>query len=339
MNRFRIVIVCTFLFLSLGLDAGAMTLKIATAAPEGSKWMKDMRAGAEEISLRSEGRVRIKFFAGGVMGNDKSVMRKVRIGQLHGGAFIAGSLEEVASSINIFSLPLIFRAYDEVDYVRRQMDIDLKGLLEEAGYACFGFAEGGFAYIMSPTPIRSIEDARGLKIWVPEGDHISYRAMESLGLAPVTLPITDVMSGLQARLIEVIASSPIGALAFQWHTRVKYVTDTPLSYIYGTLVIDKRFFKKLKPADQELVREVMGRIYSDLDKANRIDNQNAVKAMEQQGIEFIHSPEQEASRWRQVAMNLNQKLDEEGVVSNELYQRILALLRDFRSGNVARNDR
>jgi TRAP-type C4-dicarboxylate transport system substrate-binding protein len=320
----------------LCMDADAVTLKIATAAPEGSTWMKEMRAGAKEISSRSEGRVRIKYFAGGVMGNDKSVMRKIRIGQLQGGAFIAGSLEDIAPSINLFSLPMIFRSYDEVDYVRSRMDKDLKNEMEKAGFACFGFAEGGFARIMSPQPIRSTDDARGLKIWVPEGDRTSYRAMESLGLAPVTLPITDVMTGLQAKLIEVVASSPIGALAFQWHTRIKYVTELPLSYLYATLVIDQRYFKKVAPADQEIVREVMERIYSELNVANRQENQKAIAAMTQQGIEFIDASEEASAQWRQVAANLNQQMGKEGAFSPALYQQILDHLNDFRSGKVTR---
>ena len=336
MKTFYRIILTVLLLLGFGVSAGAATLKIATAAPEGSKWMNDMRTGAEEISLRSEGRVRIKFFAGGVMGNDKSVMRKIRIGQLHGGAFIAGSLEDVSPSINILSLPLIFRSYEEVDHIRSFMDDELKETLESAGFVCFGFAEGGFAHIMSPTPISSVADAKGLKIWVPEGDRISYRAMESLGLAPVTLPITDVMTGLQARLIEVIASSPIGALAFQWHTKVKYVTSTPLSYLYGTLVIDKRFFRKLSPGDQELVREVMGRIYSELNTFNRQDNREAMQAMIAQGIELIDTPAEEEAKWRAMTSELNLKMGQEGVYSSEMYQRIVDQLDAYRSGDVAR---
>lgn len=310
--------------------AAATTLKIATAAPEGSRWMKDMRNGAEEISLRTEGRVRIKFFAGGVMGNDKSVLRKIRIGQLHGGAFIVGSLEEVARDVNIYSLPLLFRSYEEVDYVRRRMDEKLMAKLEEAGYACFGFAEGGFAFFMSPRPIRSVEDARGLKIWVPEGDHISYKAMSSIGLSPVMLPITDVMTGLQTRLIEVIASSPIGALAFQWHTRINYVSDVPLSYLYGTLVVDKRFLEKIRTDDRNVIREVMSRIYADLDDFNRQDNKRAIAAMQQQGIEFIEVPKQESAKWREIAGELNLRLARGGDFSLQLYEEMLGHLEAFR---------
>ena len=329
--RITLIWLCGVAFLVPG--AAGMTLKIATAAPEGSKWMKDMRAGAEEISLRSEGRVRIKFFAGGVMGNDKSVLRKIRIGQLHGGAFIVGSLEEVVRDINIYSLPLIFRSYEEVDHVRSRMDGKLMNKLEEAGYACFGFAEGGFAFFMSPRPIRSVEDARGLKIWVPEGDHISYKAMNSIGLSPVMLPITDVMTGLQTRLIEVIASSPIGALAFQWHTKINYVTDVPLSYLYGTLVVDRRFFDRLRAEDRELVREVMSRIYADLDEFNRRDNQLAIEAMRQQGIEFIDVPKQESAEWREIAGDLNLRLARGDEFSLPLYEEMLGYLESFRQEN------
>jgi len=334
MKKFAVVFVALALLAGLSCDVVAETLKIATAAPEGSYWMKEMRAGAEEISLRSQGRVQIRFFAGGVMGNDKSVLRKVRIGQLHGGAFIAGSLEEIAPSINILSLPLVLRSYDEVDYVRVRMDPVLKDDLEKAGYACFGFAEGGFAHIMSPTPLRSIEDARGLKIWVPEGDLIAYRAMSSLGLAPVTLPITDVMTGLQAKLVEVVASSPIGALAFQWHTKIKYVNTTPVSYLYATLVVDKRFFNKLSPGDQALVREVMGGIYARLNSYNRQDNNQAIEAMKEQGITFLDSSPEEAARWHQVAADVNRQLATEGAFSAERYQMVVDLVREYRAGKT-----
>ena len=313
----------------------AATLKIATAAPEGSGWMREMRAGATEIKQLTDGRVRIKFFAGGVMGNDKSVLRKMRVGQLHGGAFTTGSLEGIVKDASLFSLPLTFRSYEEVDFVRSQMDAELKQLIEDAGFACFGFAGGGFALLMSEHPVRTTDDIRGRKIWVPEGDNISYRAMESLGLAPVTLPITDVMTGLQAGLIEVIAASPIGALAFQWHTRIKFVTNTPLSYLYATMVINKKAFSKISSADQQIVREVMGQIYVRIDRANRTDNEAASQAMADTGIEFIDSPEEVITRWRNVAAALIIEMQQDGDISAELYGRLQSLLDQYRNGQVS----
>ena len=329
----------TLLLLSLLIPATifAATIKIATAAPEGSGWMREMRAGATEIKQLTDGRVKIKFFAGGVMGNDKSVLRKMRVGQLHGGAFTTGSLDSVVKDASLFSLPLTFRSYEEVNFVRSRMDADLKKLVEDAGFACFGFAGGGFALLMSEHPVRTTDDIKGRKIWVPEGDTISYRAMESLGLAPVTLPITDVMTRLQAGVVEVIAASPIGALAFQWHTRIKYVTNTPLSYLYATMVINKKAFSKISAADQQIVREVMENIYVRIDRTNRTDNEAASQAMASAGIEFVDSPDEVITQWRNVASVLINEMQQDGEISAELYGRLQSLLEQYRTDKVSTN--
>jgi len=147
----------------------------------------------------------------------------------------------------------------------------------------------------------------------------------------VTLPITDVMTGLQAGLVEVIASSPIGALAFQWHTRVRYVTTTPLSYLYGALVIDNKTFNKLSPADQKLVREVMEKIYVELDKQNRVDNQAAAEAMKKQGIQFVSPTADEIKVWHGIIDKLVTDLRTEGTFSPVLYDRMQSLLNEYRS--------
>ncbi|MEM9057189.1 MAG: TRAP transporter substrate-binding protein DctP, partial [Pseudomonadota bacterium] len=170
-------------------DAAAV-LKIATVTPEGSDWMKKMRAGAKEIKEATDGRVVIKYYGGGVMGNDKKVLRKIRSGQLQGATFTSGGLAERFPEIQIYGLPLIFRDFAEVDYVRERMDAKIIDGLGDAGFVSFGLAEGGFARFMSNEPVRGLDDLKGRKVWVPEGDKISYEAMERMGLSPVTLPVT-----------------------------------------------------------------------------------------------------------------------------------------------------
>ena len=319
-------------FLLLAGPARAFDLKIATVAPDGSSWMQAMRTGGEEIRQRTDGRVNLKFYAGGVMGNDKSVLRKIRIGQLQGGAFTAGGLAEVYPDFAIYGLPLQFRSLAEVDYVRQRLDPVLQQGLEKAGFVSFGLAEGGFALMMADVPVRSIADMRGRKVWVPEGDQTSYRAMESLGLAPVTLPLTDVMTGLEAGLINVIPSSAIAAVAFQWYTRIKYVTDTPLVYLYATLAVDRRAFGRIAPPDQAVVREVMERIYQELDRQNRAAEDSAKAAMRQQGVTFVTPEPAEVERWRGIAAKLAGDLRQEGVFSPALFDRFQQLLADYRRG-------
>lgn len=133
----------------------AETFKIATLAPEGSAWMTEMRAGAKGIEKRTEGRVKFKFYGGGVQGNDKQVLRKMRIGQLHGGAFVSSGLRMLQPDSELFGLPLLFNSADEVHYVREQMDDKLRQNLEDAGYVNFGFPA-----LDSPTLCRINRAAR-----------------------------------------------------------------------------------------------------------------------------------------------------------------------------------
>jgi TRAP-type C4-dicarboxylate transport system substrate-binding protein len=318
-----------FLFLSAG-EGRAVLIKLATVAPEGSLWMEGMRSGAEEIKQRTDGRVQIKFFGGGVMGNENSVLRKIRIGQLQGGAFTAGGLSGVCPDLRLYGLPLVFHSFAEVDYVRSRMDQVLLTEMEKAGFISFGFGEGGFALLMSHEPVRSLQDMKGKKVWIPMDDRISEVTMKYLGLSPVALPITDVLTGLQTGLLDIVETSPIGAIAFQWHVKTRYITDTPLAYIYATLVIDKKAFDRIEPADQKVVREVMTKVYKGFDHQNRLDNEAAFQALTKQGLQIVKPDEQELALWREKAEQVNQNLSQEGAFTPALYQQLLGHLSDFR---------
>ena len=265
----------------------ATDLKIATVAPEGSSWMKDLRAAGLQIRDRTGGRVNLKFYGGGIQGSDRKVLRKIRIGQLHGGVFTSNGLQERYPDVVIYGSPMLFDTLDEVDFVRSRLDDRLTAGLEKAGFVSFGFAGGGFAYLLSNKPVKGIADLRGQKIWVPEGDPSSYAAMQSLELSPVALPITDVLTGLQTGLLNIVATPPVGAVVLQWYTKTKYITTQPLSYTIGLLAIDKNALNDVSVADQAVLREVMTKLYKHFDAQNRIDNAKAENALRANGMQFL----------------------------------------------------
>lgn len=321
--------------LTFGLPLQAATLKIATVTPEGSQWMTDMRDSAKEIKERTEGRVQIKYYGGGVMGNDQKVLSRIRIGSLQGGAFTPTSLASQYTDLNLYGLPMVFESEEEATYVRGILDEKLMAGLEEAGWVNFGFASGGFAILMSNTPVTKLEDLKGQKVWVPEGDTISRQAMEALSLSPVTLPLTDVLTGLQTGLIDIVAMSPIGALVLQWHTKVKYVTEFPLVYTLGFMAIDKRAFNKLSTGDQAIVREVMERTYGNFDEMNVAENRNARDALLNTGIESVSVEQAEYDRVRGLLMDLNEGLGEQGLFSISVYKEMLQHIATYRDENGA----
>lgn len=318
------------LFLGLVSTSAAMTLKIATISPDGTSWMQSMRNAAEEIKQRTEGRVKLRFYPGGVMGNDASVLRKIRVNQLHGGAISSGGLASIDPDVQIYSLPLLFRSYGEADRVRQQMDPVIIRQLKDKGFISYGFGEGGFAYFMSSQPIRSVNDLKQRKVWVPEGDDITRISLEALGVSPIPLPLTDVLTGLQTGLIDTIASAPVASIALQWHTKVKYLTELPVLYFTGTLVISKRAQKKLSREDQQILAEVMQETFREISKQNRKDNQNAMAALKKQGIEFITPSIQGQQQWRVEVRKAVDDMSRSGHFSRELYLQIQQILKRYR---------
>ncbi len=304
--------------------SSATTFKIATISPDGTYWMKQMRAGAKEIREKTQARVKFKFYPGGVMGNDDSVMRKIRIHQLQGSAVTNGTLEKINKDVTIYGLPFVFSSLKESEKVREKTDPLLLQGLEKHGFVSFGIATGGFTYMMSKYPVDSIKTLQTLKPWVPEGNEVAYDVYEQAGISPVSLPLSDVLTGLQTKLIDTIITSPIGALALQWHTGIKYVVDLPLTYLIAAMIIDKKSFDRLSKADQATVREVMGNVYKRIDKHNVRDSINARQALKNQGIKFISLSKDQLKKWDEIGEKVRQKMYRKHHFNKALYEKIIA---------------
>ncbi|MAD91823.1 MAG: C4-dicarboxylate ABC transporter [Gammaproteobacteria bacterium] len=328
-----------FLIFILNISsASGITLKIATATPEGTQWMNDMRASAKEIYDKTQGRVNIKYYGGGIKGSDSKVLSQIRIKQLQGGAFTPTSLAAQYPNLNIYGMPLVFNSEQEATYVRSKMDLILQKGLEDSGFVNFGFATSGFANIMSSEPVKTLEDLKGKRVWVPEGDIMSYKSMEALSLNPVTLPITDVLTGLQTGLIDIVTIPTIVGLVLQWHTKVKYITPVPLIYTFGYMAIDKKVFDKIDIKDQVIIREVMNRTYDKFDELNLIDNENAYAALIRSGIQEIRFDEIELNKVRELLLKSNLKLGSAGGFSLELYKEMLSHIAEFRDNKIINSE-
>lgn len=314
----------------LAVSAHAVTLKIATLSPEGSGWMQKFRASASEIKQLTNNRVKIKYYPGGVMGNDAAVLKKIRIRQLHGGAMTGGSLERYYADSQIYSLPLKFSQLDEVDYVRQTLDPLIEQGFEKGGFVTFGLAGGGFAYLMSKQAITHPEQLKKQKVWTPSSDAASTASFDAFGVSPIPLPIGDVLAGLQTDLIDTIATSPVAAISLQWHTQLKYVTEVPVVYIYAVLAIDKKAFDKLTEADQKIVRDVMGKAFKEFDHETRGDNEKALAALEKQGVEILKPTSGEMAAWRAKGQMAENNLLKSGAISKEMAGLLNARLQEYK---------
>ncbi len=313
----------------------ATQIKIATLAPQNSQWATDFMAGAAQIKEKTEGRVILKFYWGGAQGATSKVLQKMKIGQLHGGTFSPTDFQSQIPDLNLYGLPFVFESEDEVNYVRQFLDPQLVQKLEDLGYVTFGFASSGFAIIMSNEPVRGHADLKGKKIWLPEGDLISFEAMKALQLTPYPSSLTNVLTGLQTGLIDIVAIPPAVAVALQWHTKVKYVTQVPVLYVMGFMGIQKKAFARLDAADQEVVREVMSDVYAKVGERSIQESENAIEALKSVGLVMVEPTPGEFDKMREVAADTNRKMAQKGMFSIELLGQMQSHINDYRKEQVA----
>ncbi|MCP4371236.1 MAG: hypothetical protein GY797_24440 [Deltaproteobacteria bacterium] len=211
------------------------------------------------------------------------------------------------------------------------MDNILIDGLDKNGFVIFGLAEGGFAYLMSTTPVKNTDDLRKNKVWIPENDELGLATFKIMGSTPIPLPLAEVRTALQTGLINTVTASAIGAIALQWYTQVNYITDTPLLYLCGLFAIDKKAFKKISLSDQKVVRNVMSRIYTQFDRENRKDNIKAIEALRNQGIKFVMPNGKTLEEWKGLAFKVTGNLINSGGISQEIFNILQRNLAAYRS--------
>ncbi len=262
-------------------------IKFATLAPEGSTWMKIMHKLDTELRRETENRMGFKFYPGGVQGDEKDVLRKIRNGQLHAGGFTGMGLGSVASEFRALEVPFMFRNLAEVDHVRESMEPFFEKVFDEKGFMVLGWADVGFVYIFSNQPITSPRELKQAKMWTWSGDRLAELFFKAFEVSPIPLALPDVLTSLQMGVVNAVYSPPLACIALQWFTRVKYMSDIPITYAFGALLVSKRALAKAKPGDVEILKRLARKHSAVLVAKTRTQNVEAIEAIQSEGVKLL----------------------------------------------------
>ena len=281
------------LLMASSVFAQKYQIKFASLAPDGSTWMNVMREFDQAIREQTNGELGFRIYPGGVAGDEKDVLRKIRLGQLHSAGFTGVGLGEVNSEVRIFDSPFLFRNYAEVDFIQQKFfDRFAKGF-EKNDYILLGWADVGFVYVYTNTPVKKLEDMNNVKMWIWEGDPVAEATFKALGINSIPLSVIDVMTALQTGMVNGVYTSPLAIIALQWFTRVKYMMEMPLADAAGAVLISKKMFDKIPVPYQEILVANAKKYFQKLMQLSREDNARSIETLKQNRIELIPSPPQD----------------------------------------------
>ncbi|MBN2145389.1 MAG: TRAP transporter substrate-binding protein DctP [Candidatus Aureabacteria bacterium] len=306
----------------------ATIIKFASLAPEGTTWMKVMNEWDQDIRQKTSGNLSFRFYPGGVAGDEKDVIRKIRIGQLHAGGFTGVGFGEIAPEVRLLDAPFLFNSIDEVDHIYDVFDKEWKEAFEKNNYVLLGWAEVGFVYLFTKKSINNLTDMKGMKMWLWEGDPIAEAAYKAMDISPVPLSIADVTTSLQTGLIEGVYSSPMAAIALQWSTRTKFMFNVHLANSAGCVLIYKPYFDKMPKEYQTLLLETGRKYLGNLTQLSRKENVSAIESMKQNGV-TVTTPTANSEDYQSIGIKARQMLVDK-LYSSALLNRVEKSLEEYR---------
>ena len=306
-------------------------IKIATLAPEGSMWMKILHDLDSELKSKTNGSVSFKFYPGGVSGDEMDVIRKMRIGQIHAAGFTGVGIGEILPEVRVLDLPFLFNNDKEVEYIYKKLNDHFAARFKEKGHILLGWVPVGWIHFFSRREIRLLDDLNNTKAWMWEGDPLVREAYKTIHVTPYPLSITDVLMSLQTGLVETVYASPLAAVALQWFTKVKHMSQVRMSYGTGGVLMSKDKFDELPEEYRTALTELSRKHLNRLMEGVKHDNEKAIETMKKNGVTMLPMPnKEELEKFYQAGETVRKNLTG-NLYSQELLDKTLSYLKEARS--------
>jgi TRAP-type C4-dicarboxylate transport system substrate-binding protein len=286
---------------------GTWEIRMATIAPKSSKPMRILRAWENTVAEKTGQRVKFRFYAGGIAGDERDVLRKMQVSQIDATTLTSVGLGQIVRSASVLQMPGMFKSYKELGAVRSAMDAEWRKSFDDAGYQLLGWFDIGFGRVFSQQPIARPSDLKKTRPWVWRDDPVFPELMRIVGAVGIPLALPEVFPALQTKMVDTVIASPVAALGLQWFNNVQYVTKQADIALVGATLVTNKLFKSMPPDVQEVLLETGRQAHQkalELVEAEEVTAYNELKA---HGIKEVDTAPH-AAEWNKSYDELRAKL-------------------------------
>ncbi|MDP7128455.1 MAG: TRAP transporter substrate-binding protein DctP [Candidatus Marinimicrobia bacterium] len=312
------------------LWAKKIIVKMATLAPEGTDWHGLLVDLGQQWIEATDGEVRLRIYPGGVVGDERDMIRKMRIGQIHGAAITNEGMTEINPYFSAFFMPMMYQSYEEVDFVRERLNVELYDETEKNGFKILTMVDVGWVYWFSSEPVYTPEDLKKSKIFTWAGDYKSAQLYEKHGYQPVPMAITDVLSGLQTGLINTLGFNPMYALAQQLFGIADNMLDMKWGNMTAAIVIDNRTWNRIKPEYQSMMLDIAQNMGNNFQKKNRHETNKAIDVMKEYGLTVNTPTPDQVKKWEDLIERMYPDL-RGSLIDEVTFDRLMEIIKEMDS--------
>jgi TRAP-type transport system periplasmic protein len=320
------------LALSLPTAGQNVLIKMGTVAPEGSPWHQILQQIGQDWSKISGGKVTLRIYPGGVLGDEPDMIQKMRVGQLHAVALSGAGLARIDSSAACLQMPMMIQSYEELDYVRDRVAARLERAIQQKGYLVLNWGDAGWVHFFTKTRATKLDEIRKMKLFTSAGDPDALELYQSAGFRPVPLATTDMLPALQTGLIEAFDVPPLLALLNQWFGIANHMIDLKWAPLIGGTVISKQAWDRVPDSCRGAMLEAATRAGERLRAEIRKMGDDAIVVMRKKGLNVVAVDPATLADWRRQAEDAYPKLRGR-MVPADLFDEVKRLRDEYRAAN------
>ncbi|HEY6879791.1 MAG TPA: TRAP transporter substrate-binding protein DctP [Polyangiales bacterium] len=311
---------------------GATTIRMATIAPKGSKAERILRAWDMSVKEKTQGRVKFQFYPGGIAGDERDVLRKMKVNQLDATTLTSVGLGQIVRSASVLQVPGMFKSYQDLTAVRAAMDAEWRKSFDDAGYQLLGWFDIGFGRIFSAQEIARPSDLKKARPWVWRDDPVFPELLKIVGANGVALGLPEVFPALQTKMVDTVIASPTAALGLQWFNQLKFMTKQADIALVGATLVTNQLYKSLPPDAQQVLTETGKQAHAKALELIASEEAQDYNTLKQRGIKEVDTSPH-AAEWTKTYVELRTKLSGK-LFSKDLLDRVLAATERSGSGGA-----
>ena len=275
---------------------------MATLAPVGSPWHNLLLELGQKWRDATEGEVVLRIYPAGVAGDERDVIRKIRIGQLHAAAVTIEGLAEISRDMSVFYIPMLVDSFEELDAIRNILMPELEQGLTDSEFKLLAWADVGWAYWFTREPMYEPSDLKGMRHFSWAGDYASEQLWRKGGVQPVPLASVDVVISLQTGIIDAFSTTPLVALSFQWFGFAPNMLDLKWAPMIGGLIISEKMWSKI-PAEYQPILEGISKEMEVETRALVSEMEKALQVMVENGLNINQPSVEDRKAWEELIIS------------------------------------
>ncbi len=244
----------------------------------------------EDVEGKTNGNLKVEIYPNNQLGDEQEFVEGVQIGTVE--MAMTGNLwENTVPEFRIMQMPYMFVNYEHADAVLNgPIGEEIYKYIEPLNVNILASFPNGFRVVSNNArPINTLDDAKGIKLRVFEGETI-IKLMEELGFTPVVMSISEIFTSLQQGVIDG-QDNPLATSYFSgFYDAQKHVAITNHMYSPGYIVVNNDVWDKLTDEEQQIVGEAAQKAAKKIKEDTEKQDEDIIESITEKGVE-VTQPE------------------------------------------------